>query len=50
MTTQHPNQISLERCIVRKLGKNKTVTKEVAINTDMIISFDWMESICLLDQ
>ena len=46
MTTQHPNQISLERCIVRKLGKNKTVTKEVAINTDMIISFDWMESIC----
>ena len=46
MTTQHPNQISLERCIVRKLGKNKTVNKEVAINTDMIISFYRMESIC----
>ena len=42
---QHPTQISLESCIIRKIDNTATVSKERSIGTDMIISFDFMESI-----
>ena len=42
---QHPNQISLEGCVFRKIDNKAKVCKERSIGTDMIISFDYMESI-----
>ena len=45
MADQHPNQIALVGCIIRKLGPDGNVKKEKLISTDMIISFDFMESI-----
>ena len=45
MADQHPNQIALLGCIIRKLGPDGKVKKEKLISTDMIISFDFMESI-----
>ena len=42
---QHPTQISLESCIIRKIDNTAKVSKERSIGTDMIISFDFMESI-----
>ena len=45
MADQHPNQIALVQCIIRKLDSKGKVIKERIIETDMIISFDFMESI-----
>lgn len=45
MSEQHPSQISLNSCIIRKLDNKAKMCKEKSISTDMIISFDFMESI-----
>jgi len=45
MAEQHPNQILLSKCIIRKLNDEGGVLKEKLLSTDMIISFDFMESI-----
>lgn len=45
MADQHPNQILLSKCIIRKLNSEGGVVKEKLLSTDMIISFDFMESI-----
>ena len=45
MADQHPNQILLSKCIIRKLNDEGGVIKEKLLSTDMIISFDFMESI-----
>ena len=45
MADQHPNQILLSKCIIRKLNAEGGVVKEKLLSTDMIISFDFMESI-----
>ena len=45
MADQHPNQILLSKCIIRKLNAEGGVIKEKLLSTDMIISFDFMESI-----
>jgi hypothetical protein len=45
MADQHPNQIGLQECIISKLDGKGGVIKKRTIKTDMIISFDFMESI-----
>ena len=45
MADQHPNQIGLQECIISKLDGKGGVIKKRIIKTDMIISFDFMESI-----
>ena len=43
MADQHPNQILLSKCIIRKLNDEGGVIKEKLLSTDMIISFDFMD-------
>ena len=45
MADQHPNQIGLVQCIIRKLDSKGKVIKEKSIKTDMIASFDFMEKL-----
>ena len=42
---QNPNSITLESCVIRKFDNKAKVCKERQISPDMIISFDFMESI-----
>ena len=45
MTEQHPNQIVVESCTIRKFDSKGTFCYEDNITPDMIISYDFMESI-----
>ena len=45
MAEQYPSQIALESCIISKLDNEGNVIKKRSLTTDMIISFDFMESI-----
>ena len=45
MAEQYPSQIALESCIISKLDNEGNVIKKRSLSTDMIISFDFMESI-----
>ena len=42
---QHPNSVTVEKCIIRKFDNSAQVCYEEPIGNDMIISFDFMESI-----
>ena len=42
---QHPNSVTVEKCIIRKFDNSAQVCYEEPITNDMIISFDFMESI-----
>ena len=45
MAEQHPNQIVVESCTIRKFDSKGTFCYEDNITPDMIISYDFMESI-----